>query len=45
MINLSELIAPSFYEVHRLIKEHKYTHWVLSQVGVVVQNHRLLVLK
>lgn len=30
MINLSQLIAPSFYEVHRLIKEHKYTHWVFS---------------
>ena len=28
MINLSQLIAPSFYDVHKLIKEHKYTHWV-----------------
>lgn len=30
MINLSQLIAPSFYEAHKLIKQHKYTHWVFS---------------
>ena len=30
MINLSQLIAPSFYEVHKMIKQHKYTHWVFA---------------
>jgi len=28
MVRISELIAPSFFDVHKLIKEHKYTHWV-----------------
>ncbi len=26
-IRLSELIAPSFYEAHRMIAENRYTHW------------------
>lgn len=30
MIKLSELIAPSFYNVHKFIKEQKYTHWWLG---------------
>ena len=29
-ILLSELIAPSFYDVHRHIQESRYTHYVLS---------------
>ncbi|MBQ8903426.1 MAG: phage terminase large subunit, partial [Oscillospiraceae bacterium] len=29
-ILLSELIAPSFYCVHRCIQENRYTHYVLS---------------
>lgn len=29
-MNLSEVIAPSFYEVHKAIKEHKYTHYLLG---------------
>lgn len=28
-IRLSELIAPSFYDVHRDIQEHRHTHYVL----------------
>jgi len=30
MISLRQLIAPSFYDVHKMIKEHKYTHYVFS---------------
>lgn len=29
-INLSNVIAPSFYEVHKDIKENKYTHYWLD---------------
>lgn len=29
-VKLSELIAPPFYELHRLIKKNAYTHYMLS---------------
>lgn len=29
-IKLSEIIAPHFYDVHRAIKSHKYTHYMLN---------------
>ena len=28
--NLRDIIAPSFYEVHKFIKEDKYTHYWLA---------------
>ena len=30
MISLKQLIAPSFYEIHRYLKESKYTHYWLK---------------
>lgn len=30
MINLRDIIAPSFFDVHRFIKENKYTHYWLG---------------
>ena len=29
-MNLSSIIAPSFFDVHRYIKQNKYTHYVLA---------------
>lgn len=29
-VSLKNIIAPSFYDVHRWLKEHKYTHYWLS---------------
>lgn len=31
MVELTSLIAPSFYEVHRALKENKFTHYWLKR--------------
>lgn len=42
-VSLKNIIAPSFFDVHKFIKKNKYTHYWLSREDVLVQSQVLLV--